>query len=461
MGHAWRPIEPLHSDWQSLANSELPAIRTVWAGLKEAMGEQAASRLQERMLTEWSIETGMVEDLYRWDRDVTETLLAHGVRAGRIPDGASKWPPELVAQVIRDQVEVGEGLFSFVKAERPLGTSFVHELHAHLLRSVPRDFDLGKWKSLPNHVRLAGGGVHEYCPPEHVAAEMDRLLQWNSQYEAEQVPVEIRAAWLHHRFTQIHPYPDGNGRTARALASLLFVKDGLFPLIIRREEKNLYLDALEAADCGDVAPLTGRFRAMQRREVVKMSAGVPLAPPENGPLGNLEDVLKRVSEKLVYTERAMPERWASLPGKVAALHEEMSKQVDTLAQRLTETFAAQTGFRFNIAVNDGDTHGLKTENLDYQPRYARIDKNVCLRISTPQPWHIACAIHETGPRTNGLAACVVYLAPPKAEQRAALQPPSEYFLIPYPEPLPDLKARFSKWLEKQLIRTLDLWRQQL
>ena len=40
------------------------------------------------------------------------------------------------------------------------------------------------------------------------------------------VPLEVEAAWLHHRFTQIHPFEDGNGRVARALASLVFIPDG-------------------------------------------------------------------------------------------------------------------------------------------------------------------------------------------------------------------------------------------
>ena len=93
---------------------------------------------------------------------MTETLLTHGVRADRIPDGASAWTPELVAQVIHDQIDVVEGLFSFVKAERPLGTSFIHELHAQLLNSTPHEFELGKWKTLPNWVKLKDGSIHGY-----------------------------------------------------------------------------------------------------------------------------------------------------------------------------------------------------------------------------------------------------------------------------------------------------------
>ena len=42
--------------------------------------------------------------------------------------------PEVIAQIIRDHVEVLDGLFAFVKREWPLSTSYVKELHAALLR---------------------------------------------------------------------------------------------------------------------------------------------------------------------------------------------------------------------------------------------------------------------------------------------------------------------------------------
>ena len=387
---------------------------------------------------------------------MTETLLAHGVRADRIPEGASSWSPELVAQVIHDQIATVEGLFAYVKEERPLGTSFVHELHAQLLRSVPHDFELGKWKSLPNAVRLQDGGVHEYCQPEHVAAEMDRLLELNTRYEAEQVPVEIRAAWLHHRFTQIHPYPDGNGRVARALATLLLVKDRLFPLIIRQTEKHLYFDALEAADGGDDEPLIERFRAMQRRETMKMSDSIPLAPVDDRPTVTLEDTIRRIGRKL-DPERTVPDRWASIPVRVVAVCDEAARQIELLAQQLTEAFAARTGFKFEKVVLGGGALDLHIEALDFLPRKASFNTSVYLRMEVPQPWRIACTVHGVGLKANGLAACMVHLDSPESKQLAL----PEYFLITYAEPLADLKSRFSKWLEKQLIKALDLWQQQL
>ena len=100
---------------------------------------------------------------------------------------------------------------------------------------------------------------------------MERLVGLHASHEGLGVPPEIEAAWLHHRFTQIHPFQDGNGRVARALASLVFLRAGWFPLVIvgSGEDRNAYIRALEAADAGDLAPVVELFASVQRREFRK------------------------------------------------------------------------------------------------------------------------------------------------------------------------------------------------
>ena len=90
---------------------------------------------------------------------------------------------------------------------------------------------------------------------------MQRLIAWYPKAESEGVPPEVLSSWLHHRFTQIHPFQDGNGRIARALATLVFLKPGLFPLVIRDADRKGYIDALERGDQGDLLPLIKLFRA--------------------------------------------------------------------------------------------------------------------------------------------------------------------------------------------------------
>lgn len=79
------------------------------------------------------------------------------------------------------------------------------------------------------------------------------------------VPPEVEAAWLHHRFVQIHPFQDGNGRVARALATLVMIRAGWFPLVVTDAGRPDYIDAMELADAGDLRPLVRLFSNIQRR----------------------------------------------------------------------------------------------------------------------------------------------------------------------------------------------------
>jgi len=125
----------------------------------------------------------------------------------------------------------------------------------------------GKYKEQPNNPRRPDGTVHEYCPPLHVDSEMSNLLEWVSTY-SEDDPI-IVASWLHHRFTQIHPYQDGNGRVARALTTLVLLRSDLLPLVIDRDLRVDYIKALESADLGSLAPLANIFARLERNAILQ------------------------------------------------------------------------------------------------------------------------------------------------------------------------------------------------
>jgi hypothetical protein len=100
---------------------------------------------------------------------------------------------------------------------------------------------------------------------------MDQLITWHLEHIAQKVSPEVEAAWLHHRFAQIHPFQDGNGRVARSLATLVFLKAGWFPLVVlsdqqdENESRKGYITALEKADDGDLKPLVDLFAEAQKQ----------------------------------------------------------------------------------------------------------------------------------------------------------------------------------------------------
>src|SRR5579864_1478194 len=276
---AWEPITDLPEDWGSLTDGELGPLLQFWNDQRADLEQSGAlSEFNKRLGREWSIETGQIEGVYNLDRGLTETLIERGIDSDLIPNQPGQKPPEIIAAIIQDHADVLEGLFPFVKGNRPLSKSYIHELHAALLRhqdtTAVRDqfgnlFEArllkGKYKERPNNPKKPDGSMHQYCPPEQVDTEMERLLSLHAEHEKKEVPVEIEAAWLHHRFTQIHPYQDGNGRVARALASLLFLKAGWFPVVVTREDRTGYIDALEVADEGDLRSLVLFFSQLQKR----------------------------------------------------------------------------------------------------------------------------------------------------------------------------------------------------
>ena len=60
----------------------------------------------------------------------------------------------------------------------------------------------------------------------------------------------------HFRLTAIHPFADGNGRTARLLMNLLLLRGGYPPLAVRPEDRKIYLDTLERVAGGGFAALS-------------------------------------------------------------------------------------------------------------------------------------------------------------------------------------------------------------
>ena len=92
----------------------------------------------------------------------------------------------------------------------------------------------GKAKPTPyrdgqNVIRDGGTGGIVYLPPEahDVPGLMSSLLQWiNDTMEKGEVPVPVVAALAHYQYATIHPYYDGNGRTARLLTTVILHRGG-------------------------------------------------------------------------------------------------------------------------------------------------------------------------------------------------------------------------------------------
>ncbi len=117
------------------------------------------------------------------------------------------------------------------------------QIHALVLHGIDREHS-GRYRELPV---LIAGSPHIPPQPHHVQSRMDEYFQWYNEQQSQLHPV-ILAAELHERLVTIHPFIDGNGRTARLVMNLILLRSG-FPLAIIQgdaENRIAYYDALEA-----------------------------------------------------------------------------------------------------------------------------------------------------------------------------------------------------------------------
>ncbi|MEZ4958834.1 MAG: Fic family protein [Saprospiraceae bacterium] len=155
-----------------------------------------------------------------------------------------------------------------VKEGRPLTENFIRELHLLILKEpyesptitpdgIPakRKIQVGVYKSAPNHVLTPTGEIFRFATPEETPAMMHDLIQWYRQKEGDpETHPLLLAAEFHYKFIRIHPFDDGNGRTARILMNFILMKYGYPPVIIKTEDKANYIAALQQSDAGIIAP---------------------------------------------------------------------------------------------------------------------------------------------------------------------------------------------------------------
>lgn len=468
----WDPstgILDIGSNIAAMASPEMSGIKAVWQEQRNRlMGTPALADFTEKLSREWAIETGIIEGLYDIDRGVTQTLIEQGFRAELLTHGTTNRPREFVLQLIRDQKDALDGVFDFVKQNRVLSTSWVKELHAALLRSqeVTEAIDAlgqhvevplirGDWKTQPNSP-IREGIIYAYCSPEQVSSEMERLISIHESHRQSEIPLEIQIAWLHHRFTQIHPFQDGNGRVARALASLILVQEGLFPFVVTRDHRIAYIDSLEAADSGSLKPLVNLVVNLQKRQFVKAIAlsesvlneqasvtvilsGLAAAAQKTADAG------KKDRESVVETAKEISDelrRW--LESHSGAIRSALQRVYSASEVSVTEANDSTSHyFRYQIVQNARD-------RLGYFANLGEFKHWVSLNMYWRRRAKLVFAIHGIGREFNGTLICSPFLEFRDSDEENVLNSSlvplaEEGFLFFHNEPVETARQRFQPW----------------
>jgi Fic family protein len=465
----WKPITDLPPDWNTLTDGELGPLLQFWNDQRADLEQSGVlASFAQRLAREWSIETGQIEGVYDLDRGITQTLIERGIDADLIGNQPGQKPPELIAAIIQDHADVLEGLFQFVKGDRPLSKSYIHELHAALLRRQDTTVVLdqfgnlfearvkGKYKERPNDPKRSDGTIHQYCPPEQIDSQMERLLARHGEHQKSGVPIEVEAAWLHHRFAQIHPYQDGNGRVARALASLVFMKEGWFPVVVTRDDRPRYIAALEVAGEGDLRSLVAFFVDVQKRALFQATQ----AAADVQQVHTVDDAIAAAKRVLAGPGRSLdPSVWFKAKDAADRLMIISEMRLEQIAESLSQEIGGvrpDFTFRSGRSGSEGKLVHSSSENLGYSSNEYAISRTLTISGQGGHAFEIQA--HTIGSKFRGLIGIVILFYSASGLTDMASK---EQFQVNYVEPYEDVLCRFLPWLEESLVNALTLWRRSL
>lgn len=142
--------------------------------------------------------------------------------------------------------------WAFSRQRDVLDISFLKNLHRHMFEDVWRW--AGHFRKTERNI-----GVAPYQIITELAVLLDNCKYWidHNTYPADEI-----VARFHHRLVFIHPFPNGNGRHGRLAADLLLRFLGRPRFTWGRgvlgkvgDVRTAYIEALRAADKGDIRPL--------------------------------------------------------------------------------------------------------------------------------------------------------------------------------------------------------------
>lgn len=188
--------------------------------------------LQEKLFLEWTYNSNAIEGN---TLTLNETkVVLEGITVG--------------GKTLREHLEVinhQEAILyveEIVKDEDPLTEWQIKNIHRLVSKGID-DSNAGLYRE--EQVFIPGA---RHVPPAAVLIpeKMEDMINWY-KIEGSYLNAIERGAMLHAIFVGIHPFIDGNGRTARLLLNLELMKDGYPPVIIKAENRLAYYEALDKA----------------------------------------------------------------------------------------------------------------------------------------------------------------------------------------------------------------------
>jgi len=205
---------------------------------KRPLPSSFVNRLRKELMIEYTYDSNAIEGS-TLTLNETRLVIEEGITIGNKPlrevQGAKNHPEaiEFIENLVYNSEEITE-------------EKILH-LHEIILKGI--EPDAGKYRT--SGVIITGA---MFTPPRssEIPELIRELIDWLNKNIEEYSPIEL-AARFHHKIVTIHPFSEGNGRTARLLLNAILMKNGYpFLINITNKDRAKYLETLQESDLGNL-----------------------------------------------------------------------------------------------------------------------------------------------------------------------------------------------------------------
>ncbi len=144
-------------------------------------------------------------------------------------------------------------VFFYLLEEKPI---FNEELIIKIHDSLLENIDVRK--GYRNHEIRVFKSRFKASEAKYVQTDIKILFKWYKIYQKKLHPLAL-ACLFHQKFEKIHPFSDGNGRTGRMIMNYILFTHNYPFVIIQKEKRSKYLDALSKADKADINNIDSKY----------------------------------------------------------------------------------------------------------------------------------------------------------------------------------------------------------
>lgn len=277
-----------------------------------SINEDIAEKLRQidELKERWDRSLPLSEDeakMMKEDIEVTQTYNSNAIEGNTLTLAETKAVLldglTIAGKPLKDHLEAINHVYAMryidniaFNSDKKVKESEILEIHRLILNDI-RPEDAGRYRKVKV---LVSGSKRRFPGPEKIKGLMDEFIaKTNSEIKSNVHPVII-AAHVHQGLVYIHPFIDGNGRTARLLMNLTLLRNGYPPATLFYTDRPFYYAALEKASFGDIKDFESLIAVTVKDcledylSVVRIKSHTP--KPEPKPDAFAEDLERRLNK---------------------------------------------------------------------------------------------------------------------------------------------------------------------